>query len=57
MRQVDHPDESVITVEVKYNGIEQARGYGNRDPTPEEEAWLLDWAGRKGLTKVIRQHY
>ena len=57
MRQVDRPDESVITVEVKYNGIEQARGYGNRDPTPEEQAWLLDWAGRKGLTKIIRQHY
>ena len=57
MRHVDHPDDSVITVEVKYNGIEQARGYGNRDPTPEEEAWLLDWAGRKGLTKIIRQNY
>ena len=57
MRQVDHPDESVITIEVKYNGVEQARGYGNRDPTPEEEAWILDWAGRKGLQKVIRQHY
>ena len=57
MRETDHPDDSVITVEVKYNGIEQARGYGNRDPTPEEEAWLLDWAVRKGLTKVIRQNY
>ena len=57
MRQVDHPDESVLTVEVKYNGIEQARGYDNRDPTPEEEGWLLEWAGRKGLNKVIRQHY
>lgn len=57
MRQVDHPDQSVITVEVKYNGIEQARGHGNRDPTPEEEEWLLNWAGKKGLTKVIRQNY
>lgn len=57
MRQVDHPDESVLTVEVKYNGIEQARGYDNRDPTPEEEAWLLKWANRKGLDEVIRQHY
>lgn len=57
MRQVDHPDDSVITVEVKYNGIEQARGYGNRDPTPEEEEWLLNWADKKNLQKVIRQHY
>ena len=57
MREIEHPDESVITVEVKYNGIEQARGHGNRDPTREEKAWLLNWADKKNLRKVIRQHY
>jgi len=57
MRQVDHPDDSVLTVEIKYDGIQQAKGYDNRDPTPEEKAWLLNWAGKKGLEKVIKQHY
>ena len=57
MRRVDHPDESVATIEVKYNGIEQARGYKNADPTPEQQQWLLDWCSKKNLDRVIRQHY
>lgn len=57
MRDVNHPDESVLTVEVKYNGIEQARGYKNDDPTYEQKQWLLNWCEKKGLDRVIRQHY
>jgi len=56
MRDVNHPDESVLTVEVKYNGIEQARGFQNEDPTYEQEQWLLNWCEKKGLEKKIRQN-
>lgn len=57
MRDVNNPDESVLTVEVKYGAINQARGHENDDPTPEQEQWLLAWAKKKGLEEVIRQDY
>lgn len=57
MRDVRYPDDSLLTVEVKYNGIEQARGHKNADPTPAQEDWLLKWASKKGLQQVIRQNY
>lgn len=57
MRDVNHPDDSLVTVEVKYNGIEQARGHNNDDPTYIQQQWLLDWCKKKDLDQVIRQHY
>jgi len=57
MRDVNHPDDSLVTVEVKYGGIEQARGHNNDDPTYIQQQWLLDWCKKKGLDQVIRQNY
>lgn len=49
MRDVHKPDESLVTVEIRSNGIQQVRGYGNRLPTDEEMAWLEKYAKKKNL--------
>lgn len=49
MRSVSKPDESLVTVEIRSNGIQQVRGYGNRLPTDEEMAWLEKYAKKKNL--------
>lgn len=42
-------DESFVTVEVRANGIVQARGYNNRSITSDEEKWLKGFAKAKNL--------
>ena len=49
LRDVRKPDESLVTVEIRSNGIQQVRGYGNRLPSDEEMAWLEKYAKKKNL--------
>lgn len=57
MREVEDPNTSVLTVEIKHNAINQARGYDNDDPTDEQRKWLLKWAKRIKIQQEIRQNY
>ena len=49
MRSVRRPEESLVTVEIRSNGIQQVRGYGNRLPSDDEVAWLKKYAKKKNL--------
>ena len=49
LRDVHKPDESLVTVEIRSNGIQQVRGYGNRLPNDEEMAWLEKYSKKKNL--------
>ena len=49
LRDVHKSDESLVTVEIRSNGIQQVRGYGNRLPSDEEMAWLEKYAKKKNL--------
>jgi|694.fasta_scaffold31297_10 hypothetical protein len=50
LRKADNPEQSLVTLEIRSRGIQQARGYGNRDISDEERAWLELYAQAKNLT-------
>lgn len=50
MRKKDTPEQSLITLEIRSRGIQQARGYANRDLNDDEKAWLEVYAKAKNLT-------
>lgn len=50
LRKADTPETSLVTIEIRSRGIQQARGYGNRELYPEEKAWLEKYAKVRNLT-------
>lgn len=50
MRKKDAPEQSLITLEIRSRGIQQARGYSNRDLSDAEKQWLEIYAKAKNLT-------
>lgn len=50
LRKADTPETSLVTIEIRSRGIQQARGYGNRELYPEEKAWLEKYAKARNLT-------
>lgn len=50
MRKKDTPEQSLITLEIRSRGIQQARGYSNRDLSDAEKQWLEIYAKVKNLT-------
>lgn len=49
-------DESLVTVEIRANAIQQARGYRNRDLTTDEIAWLEHYAKVKNVSYGKVEH-
>lgn len=52
MRYKDSPDKSLVTIEVRDNAIQQAKGFSNRHVTAREQEFLKEWAKEKSLAYV-----
>lgn len=50
MRKADTPERSLVTIEIRSRGIQQARGYGNREIDATERAWLEKYAKALNLS-------
>ena len=53
LRDKDHPDESLVTVEIRDGAIVQAKGMLNRDITEEERDILREYADKNKLGLVV----
>lgn len=49
LRNKETPDKSLVTIEVKDDGITQARGFANRGVNEEEDKFITEWAKEKSL--------
>ncbi|WJJ55348.1 hypothetical protein QB910_000104 [Dabrowskivirus KKP3916] len=53
LRETKFIDEPLVTIEVRDGNIRQVRGKLNRAPTPDEKAFVAEWAEKKGLKLAI----
>ena len=51
IRENERPDKSLVTVEVRNEGIVQAKAFGNAKPTVEQKRFISLWAKNKNLTE------
>lgn len=49
LRDVENPDKSLATIEVRGQNVRQARGYANRALKREEREFIAEWANKKQL--------
>lgn len=49
LREAENPEVPIATIEVRGINIRQARGFGNRQLTKEEQEFVKEWADEKGL--------
>jgi hypothetical protein len=51
MREKENIDESLLTIEIKNNKINQVKGYSQREPNEEEIKFIEKWAKEKKLNR------
>jgi hypothetical protein len=49
MRSAEHPDASLVTVEVRRGTVRQAFQSHNRQLTEDQRAWLSEWCESQGI--------
>lgn len=49
LRETEDSEKSLVTLEIKNNALKQARGFGNRKITEDEETFLKKWCSTKQL--------
>jgi hypothetical protein len=54
LRETEDRDKSLVTLEVKNNALKQAKGFGNRKITEDEEKFLKKWCAAKQLDYHIQ---
>lgn len=53
MRNKNHEKESLLTIEVRNNNIIQVKGFGQRNPSQDEEQFIKKWSEKKKLQYAI----